>query len=55
MTPAQLIMQLWPRIQEHYPDMKFQIIPYENTSENARELLANLGENIDVIGAFLIK
>lgn len=50
MTPAQLLMRLWPRIQEHCPDMKFQIIPYENTPENARELLANLGKNIDVIG-----
>lgn len=50
MTPAQLLMQLWPKIQEYCPDMKFQIIPYENTPENARELLANLGKNIDVIG-----
>lgn len=50
MTPAQLLMRLWPKIQEHCPDMKFQIIPYENTPENARELLANLGKNIDVIG-----
>ena len=50
MTPAQLLMQLWPKIQERCPDMKFQIIPYENTPENARELLANLGKNIDVIG-----
>ena len=30
--------------------MKFQIIPFENTPENAREILANLGKNIDVIG-----
>ena len=50
MTPAQLLMQLWPRIQEQCPDMKFQIIPYENTPENAREILANLGRNIDVVG-----
>lgn len=50
MTPAQLLMQLWPRIQERCPDMKFQIIPYENTPENAREILANLGKNIDVVG-----
>ena len=50
MTPAQLLMQLWPRIQEQCPDMKFQIIPYENTPENAREILANLGKNIDVVG-----
>ena len=50
MTPAQLLMQLWPRIQRQCPDMKFQIIPFENTPENAREILANLGRNIDVVG-----
>lgn len=50
MTPAQLLMQFWPKIQEQCPGMKFQVIPYENTPENAREILANLGKNIDVIG-----
>lgn len=50
MTPAQLLMQLWPKIQQRCPDMKFQIIPFENTPENAREILANLGKNIDVVG-----
>lgn len=50
MTPAQLLMQLWSKIQVHCPDMKFQIIPFENTPENAKEILANLGNHIDVIG-----
>ena len=50
MTPAQLLMQIWPKIQEHCPDIKFQIIPFENTPENAREILANLGKNIDIVG-----
>ena len=50
MTPAQLLVQLWPEFQEYCPDMKFEIIPFENTPENAREILANLGKNIDVIG-----
>lgn len=50
MTPAQLLMQLWAKIQERCPDMKFQIIPFDNTPENAREILANLGKNIDVVG-----
>ena len=27
-----------------------QIVPFENTPENAREILANLGKNIDVVG-----
>lgn len=46
MTPAQLLVQLWPEFQEYCPDMKFEIIPFENT----REILANLGKNIDIIG-----
>lgn len=50
MTPAQPLMQIWPKIQEQCPDLKFQIVPYENTPENAREILANLGKNIDVVG-----
>ena len=49
-TPAQLLMELWSRIQTLCPDIKFQIVPFENTPENAREILANLGKNIDVIG-----
>lgn len=49
-TPAQLLMQIWPKIQKQCPDIKFQIIPFENTPENAREILRNLGKNIDVIG-----
>ncbi|MDE7310955.1 MAG: LysR family transcriptional regulator [Eubacterium sp.] len=50
MTPAQLLMQIWPKIQMYCPDIKFQIIPFENTPENAREILANLGKNIDIVG-----
>lgn len=50
MIPAQLLVQLWPEFQEYCPDMKFEIIPFENTPENAREILANLGKNIDIIG-----
>lgn len=49
MTPAQVLVDLWPKILEQCPDMKFQLIPFENTPENAREILANLGQNIDVI------
>ena len=50
MTPAQLLMALWAKINERCPDIKFQIIPFENTPENAREILGSLGKNIDVVG-----
>ena len=48
-TPPQIFVELWPEIQRLYPDMKFQLVPFENTTENAREILANMGKNIDVI------
>lgn len=50
MTPAQLLMGLWAEINEGCPDIKFQIVPFKNTPENAREILGNFGNHIDVIG-----
>lgn len=52
-TPAQLLMELWSKVQALHPNIKFQIVPFENTPENAREILANLGKNIDIIGGIL--
>lgn len=49
MTPPEVFVELWPNIQKIYPEMKFKLITFENTPENAREILANMGKNIDVI------
>lgn len=49
MTPTQLLMGLWAKINEGCPDIKFQIVPFKNTPENAREILGNFGNHIDVI------
>ena len=49
MTPAGVLVELWPKIHELCPEIKFQLIPYENTPENAREILKNLGQHIDVV------
>ena len=49
LTSPQVFVDLWPKIQEICPDMKFQLVPFENTPENAKEILANLGQNIDVV------
>ena len=49
MTPPQIFVELWPKIQKLYPNIRFQIVTFENTPENAREILANLGQNIDVV------
>ena len=49
MTPPQVFVELWSQIQKICPGMKFQIVTFENTPENAREILRNLGQNIDVV------
>lgn len=49
MTPHQFLMDLWPQIHQLRPELKFQIVNFENTPENAREILAHLGQNIDIV------
>lgn len=49
MTPAQILVELWPKIHTLCPEIKFRLVPFDNTPENAREILGNLGQNIDVV------
>lgn len=49
MTPSQFLMDLWPQVHEAYPELKFQMVNFDNTPENAREILGNLGRNIDLV------
>lgn len=48
MTPAKFMTDLWPKIHQECPNLKFQIVSFENTPENAREILKNLGQSIDI-------
>lgn len=49
MTPGQFLLGLWPQIQAKCPKIKFKLIPYANTPQNAREILKTLGQNIDIV------
>lgn len=49
MTPAQNIVELWPKIRKYCPEIKFKVVPFENTPENAREILSCLGRDIDIV------
>lgn len=49
MTPGQFLMDMWSSIHEICPDIKFQLVPFENTPENSVEILKNLGKNIDIV------
>lgn len=49
MTPGNFLVELWPEIHKLCPEIKFQLIPFENTKENAWEILTNFGKNIDIV------
>lgn len=46
MTPAQILVELWPKIHALCPEIKFQLVPFENTPENAREILKIWGKTL---------
>lgn len=49
MTPGQFLVELWPKIHKHCPEIKFQLVQFDNTPENAKEILKHLGQNIDIV------
>ena len=49
MTPCQFLMELWPEVHAAAPELKFEIINFANTPENAQNILQNLGTGIDVV------
>ena len=49
MTPSSFLTALWPRVLKSCPDAVIKLVTFENTSENARHILANLGEDIDIV------
>lgn len=49
MTPADAFAEILPMIRSYDPSLRFRVVPFENTLENAVEILGNLGQNIDVV------
>ena len=49
MTPAKFILDVWSRIQSRMPDLKIELIPFENNPVNSVEILRNLGQHIDIV------
>lgn len=49
MTPAKFILDIWIQIQNELSNLKIELTPFENTPENAREILKNLGKHIDIV------
>lgn len=53
MTPSNFLTPYLPRVLNAMPGMTIKLVTFENTPENAARILANLGEDIDIVaGAF---
>lgn len=55
MTPAKFLLDIWSQIQEFDSSLKIELIPFDNTPENAREILSNLGKHIDMVAGIYDK
>lgn len=49
MNPANLLLEQWGRAARQYPNIKLEIVPFEDTISGFSEVLDHLGERIDVI------
>ncbi|WP_106449646.1 LysR family transcriptional regulator [Trichococcus alkaliphilus] len=48
-TPVQFLVSLWPQILQQNPNLKFELVSFENNPENAREIMNHFGRNIDLV------
>lgn len=49
MTPVKFLLDVWTELQVSLSQLNIELIPFENTPENAREILRNLGQQIDIV------
>lgn len=49
LRPAKTIVDLWSSISKKYPDIKLEIVPFDDTYPKWLNLLKNLGKEIDII------
>ena len=49
MTPERKLIDILNKVRKHLPNLKLQLIPFENKPENAKEILNNMGKDIDIV------
>lgn len=49
MRPGHGVVSLWKEVNQIYPEIKLQIIPFDDQKDNYSEIITNLGEKIDII------
>jgi DNA-binding transcriptional LysR family regulator len=48
-TPAQVLVKLWPQIYKYCADVKFTLVNFDNCAEDVQEILDHLGKHIDLL------
>lgn len=52
-TPCDVLVDIWPRVEQKDPEMKLQIVPFENSRKIVDLMFDNMGKDIDAyIGLF---
>jgi DNA-binding transcriptional LysR family regulator len=49
MNPVNLLMRQWTKASEKYPNMKLEVVPFEDTVDRFNQILDNLGKTVDLI------
>lgn len=49
LAPCKVLMDLWAKVNDKFPQFKVQIVPFEYTNENILSILENLGADFDFI------
>lgn len=49
LRPCKTILDFWDSVSKDYPEIKLQIVPFNDTHDEWLYLLENLGENIDIV------
>lgn len=53
MTPARVLIDLWPKVHAIAPNLRFSLVPFENTPANARANLTGMGRDMDMVAGFV--
>lgn len=49
MNPSHILVNQWAKASARYPDIRLEVVPFEDTEAGFREVLDHLGEKIDLI------
>lgn len=49
MSPPEVFKWLWKAMQEKYPEIQFEIVPFDSTPDSEGSMLSELGKKMDIV------